>query len=278
MHAHRTPRRRPSESVFSKPARAHARAFAIALMGVLVLGSLALVIAVGSLWGPTAAVGSQSTSPSPNAVVRDALTWPFSRDSIWNLPIGAGAVYVPGNIKQPTAYGMTSDIDVLVMTPNAPITPVYQNGDGWGGGSRCSAQGGVLFSAPIPTSFIVPGARSGNPDGTTPNYAAAIVMADGHTLAQGQPMARCSAGGTATMMWSQQNEDLLGTGNSGAHGGSMPSAPGGAAPLGGPLPRRPVRQPPKGNPYGNDDYYYDSSTHGYRRPTTTADCYASWAD
>src|SRR5438093_1043903 len=212
MHAHTTPRRRPSESVSPKPARAHARALAIALIGVLVLGSLALVIAGSPLWGPTAAVDSRSTSPSPNAVVRDPLTWPFSRDSIWNLPIGASAVYVPGNIKKPTAYGMTTDVDVLVLTPNSPSTPVYYNGDAWNGGSRCSAQGGVLFSAPIPTNFVVPGAGSGNPDGTTPNYATAILAADGHTLIQGQPMARCTAGGTATIMWSQQNEDLLATG------------------------------------------------------------------
>src|SRR3989449_977850 len=257
MHAHTTPRRRPSESVSSKPARAHARALAIALIGILILGSLALVTAGGYLWGPTAAVGSRSTSLSPNAVVRDALTWPFSRDSIWNLPIGAGAVYVPGNIKQPTAYGMTSDIDVLVMTPNAPVTQVYQNGDGWGGGSRCSAQGGVLFSAPIPTNFIVPGAGAGNPDGTTPNYAAAIGMAGGHTLAQGPTMARCTSGRTATMMWSQQNEDLLGTGNSGAHGGSLLSAPRGPSPPAGPRPRGGSRPPPEGEPSGAGGYYYD---------------------
>src|SRR5947199_350321 len=167
MHAHSTPRRRPSESVSSKPARAHARALAIALMGVLVLGSLALVIAGGSLWGPTAAVGSQSTSPSPNAVVRDALTWPFSRDSIWNLPIGAGAVYVPG--------------------------------------------------------------------------------------------------------------DLLGTGNSGAHGGSMLSSLGGTIRLGELVPGGAIRHALKVNLYGNDDYYYDGSTHGYRWPATTADGYASGA-
>src|SRR5438309_6531444 len=277
MHAHTTPRRRPSESVSSKPARAHMRALAIALIGVLVLGSLALVFAGGSLWGPTAAVASRTTFPSPNAVVRDPLTWPFSRDSIWNLPIGASAVYVPGNIKKPTAYGMTTDVDVLVLTPNAPSTPVYYNGDAWNGGSRCSAQGGVLFSAPIPTSFIVPGAGSGNPDGTTPNYAAAIVMADGHTLAQGQPMARCSAGGTATMMWSQQNEDLLGTGNSGAHGGSMLSSLGGTIRLGELVPGGAIRHALKVNLYGNDDYYYDGSTHGYRWPATTADGYASGA-
>ncbi len=276
MHAHTTPRRRPSESVSSKPARAQARALAVALIGVLVLGSLALVIAGSSLWGPTAAVGSRSTSPSPNAVVRDPLTWPFSRDSIWNLPIGASAVYVPGNIKKPTAYGMTTDVDVLVLTPNAPSTPVYYNGDAWNGGSRCSAQGGVLFSAPIPTNFVVPGAGSGNPDGTTPNYATAILAADGHTLIQGQPMARCTAGGTATIMWSQQNEDLLGTGNSGAHGGSMLSSLGGTIRLGELVPGGAIRHALKVNLNGGDDYYY-GNTQGFRWPATTADSGASGA-
>src|SRR5437899_11857079 len=156
MHAHTTPRRRPSESVSSKPARAHARALAVALIGVLVLGSLALVIAGNSLWGRTAAVGSRSTSPSPNAVVRDPLTWPFSRDSIWNLPIGANAVYVPGNIKKPTAYGMTTDVDFFILTPTAPVTSVWKNNDAWSGGSRCTAEGRCLFVSASPSDFVVP--------------------------------------------------------------------------------------------------------------------------
>src|SRR5213596_1446636 len=269
MHAHTTPRRRPSESVSPKPARAHARALAIALIGVLVLGSLALVIAGSPLWGPTAAVDSRSRSPSPNAVVRDPLTWPFSRDSIWNLPIGASAVYVPGNIKKPTAYGMTTDVDVLVLTPNAPSTPVYYNGDAWSGGSRCDKQGSSLFSAPIPTNFVVPGAGPGNPDGTTPNYATAILAADGHTLIQGQPMARCTPNGTATMMWSQQNEDLFETGNSGAHGGSMLSSLGGVIRLGELVPGGTIRHTLKVNLYGRDNYYTGSGS--YRWPATTAD-------
>src|SRR5438552_8555670 len=147
----------------------------------------------------------QPNSPSTTDIVRNAHAWPFSRNSIWNLPIGASAVYVPAGIKKPTDYGMTTDVDVLVLTPGAPVTPVYYNGDAWGGGSRCDVQGGVLFSAPIPPNFVVPGAGSGNPDGSTPNYATAILAADNHTLIQGQPMARCTEDGNVTMWWSQEN-------------------------------------------------------------------------
>ena len=178
-------------------------------------------------------------------------------------------MYVPGNIKKPSASGMTTDVDVLILTPNAPVTDVWENSDAWSGGSRCNPQGGILFSAPIPTDFVVPGAGSGNPDGTTPNYSTAILAADGHTLIQGQPMARCTAGENATMWWYQEKEDLLGTGNSGAHGGSMLSSLGGVIRLGELVPGGTIRHALKVNLFGADDYY--SGSGGYRWPATTAD-------
>src|SRR5437867_7362270 len=113
--------------------------------------------------GPSARESSSVSSASASAAGRVATLWPFSRDSIWNLPIGANAVYVPGNIKKPTAYGMTTDVDVLILTPNAPDTKVWENRDAWSGGSPRDAQGGVLFSGPIPANFVVPGAGAGNP-------------------------------------------------------------------------------------------------------------------
>src|SRR2546426_794130 len=168
-----------------------------ALVPALVLIGLLLAASFATLAAAPAAHDASSVS-SASATGRNATLWPFSRDSIWNLPIGANAAYVPGNIKKPTASGMTTDVDVLILTPTAPVTKVWENSDAWSGRSRCDAQGGVLFEAPIPTDFVVPGAGSGNPDGTTPNYATAILAADGHTLIQGQPMAPCTAGGTAT--------------------------------------------------------------------------------
>src|SRR2546430_16266960 len=234
---HRAPRNRSTLRVALCGIQRRAFPLGIALIGLVVFSSTALGIGGPSPHGnqsgsPPLAVDAamQPNAPSPTDVVRNALAWPFSRNSIWNLPIGAGAVYVPAGIKKPTDYGMTTDVDVLVLTPGAPVTPVYYNGDAWDGGSRCDVQGGVLFSAPIPPNFVVPGAGSGNPDGSTPNYATAILAADNHTLIQGQPMARCTADGNVTMWWSQENESLFGTGTSGGHGGSMLSSIGGQDP------------------------------------------------
>jgi hypothetical protein len=155
---------------------------------------------------------------------------------------------VPGNVVQATAAGgLQVDADVLVLTPNAPVTPIFYNGDAWNGGTRCDPQGGVLFNAPIPTGFVIPGAYMGSPDGTTPNYATAFLGTDGHTLFQGQPVARCKPAGNTTMWWFQKNEDLYGTGISGAHGGSMLSSVGGTIRLGELVPGGTIRHALKVN-------------------------------
>lgn len=232
------------------------------------LGSLTVLLA-----GPTFAGGRSSSALTASASAdtgRDPFVWPFSKDSIWNLPLGADAVYVPVSIKPPQSAGMTTDPDVLILTPNAPNTPVYYNSDAWSGGSRCNAQGGVLFEAPIPADFVVPGAHSG----FTPNFATAILLADGHTLEQGQPMARCTPNGTATMWWHGTN-DLYDTGQYGGHGGSMLSSIGGTIRLGELVPGGVIRHVMKANLFGEDDYWYDSATQGYRWPARQADSCAS---
>ena len=231
----------------------------------------------GSLVHTTSIAATVTSNPPPGGGPsggRDPLLWPFSRDSIWNLPIGSSAVYVPANILQATQRGMTTDPDVIILTPNATVTAVYYNADGWSGGSRCTPQGNVLFNAPIPDAFVVPGAGSTNPDGTTPNYATAILMPDGHTLSQGQPFARCTAGGPATMWWSVTN-DLYGTGIDGGHGGSGLSSLGGTIRFGELVPGGVIRHVMKINLYGLNNYYYDGTTHGYRWPASQADGCAS---
>src|SRR3989442_562753 len=95
-------------------------------------------------------------------------------------------------------------------------------------------------------------------------------MPDGRTLTQGQPLARCTAGGPATMWWSVTN-DLYGTGIDGGHGGSGLSSLGGTIRLGELVPGSVIRHVLKINLYGLNNYYYDGTTHGYRWPASQAD-------
>lgn len=189
------------------------------------------------------------------AETRDPLKHPFLPESVWNLPIGASAVYVHAGLKRATAQPMHPDVDVLILEPGAPMTPVYYNDDAWGTvPGRCNAEGGALFSAPIPNDFIVLGSGMGGPHGNTPNYATAILDADGRTLIQGQPFARCSAGGAATIWWAQRNERIDGLGITGAHGGSMLSSIGGTIRLGELVPGGTIPHALKLNLNG-DNYY-----------------------
>ena len=76
---------------------------------------------------------SESQSPiytiTTSAGGRDPYTWPFSRDSIWNLPIGANAAYVPGNIVRASQMAMFDEADVLsypLTRPSTASTGVFE--------------------------------------------------------------------------------------------------------------------------------------------------------
>jgi hypothetical protein len=239
-------------------------------MGLLVLGALPLVLGMSHGGPGPQTSGFSGSVPSVTPLAdsgRYATLWPFSRDSIWNLPIGAGARYVPAGITRARDWGMTVDQDVIILTPDAPRTKVFYNDDTWSGASRCSIEGGSLFEAPIPPDFVVPPARPG----WTPNFATAILAGDNRTLIQGQPMARCSPGSDATIWWSQTKEDLYGTGFSGGHGGSMLSSIGGTIRSGELVPGGAIRHAMKVNLDGWDNLYWNNSTWGFRWPASAAD-------
>src|SRR5207249_3233020 len=244
--------------------------FARVLTGVLVAGTLAALVEGGFLQqvlGPTSAGSGLSSA----AAGRDPLKWPFSRDSIWNLPIGSNARYVWAGIRHATSMAYFNDADILVLTPSAPSTTVYANYDDWGSGNRCSAQGGALFDAPMPANFVIPGSHQGSEDGDTPNAAAALLAADGHSLIQTQPFARC-AGQSPTSHYMFWPEDLYGTGETGSHGGSGLSALGGTVRLGELVPGGTIRHSLKLN---LDSANYYSGYGGYRWPGVKSD--SGWA-
>lgn len=205
---------------------------------------------------------------------RDPLKWPFSQYSIWNMPIGSKAVYVHAKIEKATQSGMTIDEDYIVMSPDAPLVDIYENFAGWDKSkSRCQIQGKLLFSAPIPKSFVVSPTTW---DGTTPNAGLAVLMPDRRTIRQTQPFAFCDPSKGATSQYVFDQQDIYGPGMYGAHGGSGLSALGGAIRIGELTPTSgAIRHALKVNLYGRKNIYYDSKTQGFRWPALRADGYAS---
>lgn len=205
---------------------------------------------------------------------RNPLTWPFSQTSIWNMPIGSKAVYVHAKLEKATQQGMTIDEDYIVLTPDEALVDIYENFAGWDPNkSRCDVQGKLLFSAPIPKSFVV---SPSTWDGRTPNAGLAVLMPDRRTIRQTQPFAFCDPTKSATSQYVFDNQDIYGPGMYGAHGGSGLSAIGGTLRLGELTPTSgKIRHALKVNLFGRKNIYYDSKTKGFRWPAVQADGYAS---
>lgn len=204
---------------------------------------------------------------------RDPLKRPFSSTSIWNMPIGSEAVYLPAQIEEATSYGMTVDEDILIFEPNAPLEDVYINSAGWDvNKDRCEKQGDILFTAPIPTDFIV---SPDTWDGLTPNSGAAILLSDGVTIRQTQPFSKCNTD-FATSQYVFEDVNIYGMGRSGAHGGSGLSAIGGTLRLGElDDPTDTIRHVLKVNLFAAKNLFYNSEFEGYRWPAYRADAYAN---
>jgi hypothetical protein len=205
------------------------------------------------------------------SLVRDPLQQPFASTSIWNMPIGSGAVYVPANIATATGTTLETDGDVIVLEPTAPALDIETNTADWNPTlSRCAPEGPLLFSAPVPSAFVVP-----DPMAQTPNSGLAVLLADGRTIKQTQPFARCTADQPGTSHYLFPDVDLYGPGIPGAHGGSGLSAIGGTLRLGelrrgGAAPRHVLKL----ELYAHADYYNDGKmVDCYRWPATGCDGY-----
>jgi hypothetical protein len=176
----------------------------------------------------TTTVPPTTTTTTPPQT-RDPLRQPFSSNSIWNTPIGSGAVYVPAGL--PALPGGSTgarvpqvDDEPLVLTPNAPLTPLLFCEGGWGGDRCQNDPTRVLATVPIPANYVLPSDNK--------NQSAAILAADGRTVISPQPLARCAAGGPATSYVRYPDQDIYGPGVEGSHGGSGMSALGGSIRLG----------------------------------------------
>ncbi|MDD7968798.1 RICIN domain-containing protein [Actinomycetospora lemnae] len=177
----------------------------------------------------TTTVPPTTTTTTPPPAGRDPLRQPFSSTSIWNMPIGSGAVYVPADL--PALPGGSTgarvpqvDDEPLILTPTAPLTDILFSSGGWGGDRCQNDPTRVLARAPIPSGYVLPSDNK--------NQSAAILAADGRTIISPQPLARCRAGGPATSYVRYPDQDIYGPGIEGSHGGSGMSALGGSIRIG----------------------------------------------
>lgn len=200
--------------------------------------------------------------PAPPGT-RDKRLWPFAVDSIWNMPIGTGAVYVPAGIGP--AKWFTVDNEFFVFPePTDPVRPFFTNGV-WGTG-RCAAAT-YEYSINLPDDFVVDDASPP----WTPNNVAAILSLDGRTLKQMNPVSRCEAGGPLTAGWMAPDQDIYGPGILGGHGGSGMSSIGGSVRRGELIGPAPIRHALKVNLWGHR--WLSSESGGHRWPAVAADSF-----
>lgn len=232
-----------------------------------------------AMGGVAIEIKSATTTPVTSPKFRSPYKQPFAPTSIWNMPIGSGAVYVPANMGQPvdptSAFDTDwatlpgGDRDNIVLSPASPMRAVNYSDAGWGGGDRCTATGGLLTTVPIPDAYICPNGPANN--------SAAFLMPDYRTIEQVQPLARCTAAGTATSIIRFAIQDIYGSGITGAHGGSNLSAIGGTIRLGELVPgQKGPTHALKCTIYAAQ-FLYKGATYGdcYRWPAVTAD--SAWA-
>jgi hypothetical protein len=234
------------------PSRVRRVAAAVAVMSVLVL---ALLVWRAGPWkgGEEPAVSPPATAPRttaapPSTTVaydaaaapfperRSVYEWPFSADSIWNLPLGSEAELAPIGFTQPP-NGYVMDTGVIVMSPSAPLRPVVT----FDWPARCASDDDEQtgLNLPVPDDLVV---APDSPDwsGVTPNLAGGVLLADGRTVQELNYVSRCEPGGPIGVAADgvRGRLDLFGAGAGtgreswGGHGGSRLSAVGGTIRVG----------------------------------------------
>jgi hypothetical protein len=218
------------------------------------------------------------TSPVPAPVTtfpttRNPVKWPFSSESVWNMPIGDGAQYVPANLPKVKGPIVASDENILILTPSAPLMDVVTSDAGWDKKrSRCgeAQRSQVRYQIPVPAEFVTdPGF-----EGLTPNHAAAILMPDGRTIRQTQPFHVC--GGFSVTAYDFNPVDLYSEGRIGAHGGSGLSAVGGTIRIGELVKGGAIRHAMKFELNAGQLLSYPADgSPGFRWPAVQSDVYAA---
>ena len=159
---------------------------------------------------------------------RDKTKWPFSKYSIWNMPIGSSATYHAVSLRAVDAIHLDHENKVVVAAGD-PVRSVYQPNSY---ANRCSGGHGAtpFMSFRIPDSLVIPG-----PDNYQENMGVAWLQPDGTvyetgTTARCTPVSDLIADGTGPPLFQPQNYGMQinNTGYYGGHGATILSTVGSA--------------------------------------------------
>lgn len=187
---------------------------------------------------------SDGTPTKGNAAgdTRDMYKRPFSSGSIWNMPIGSSAQYLPLGLTPPSqGYALVSNH--LILEPDAPLRPLVDRGYWWPWTDGTSVKGdNTGISVRIPDHLVI----APPPASAYEDRPSAALQADGR-VREFQYTVRPTASSPISMfegpraVMDLRGDGLTPDGQSGAHGGSGLTAVGGtlrAGELSGPEPIR----------------------------------------
>lgn len=200
---------------------------------------------------------------------RDPWQRPFTSTSIWNMPIGADAEYVPANL--PYTERQLIEHSFLLRTTTAdPVQPILRT-TSWR--NRCDNPGETGRSLHLPdgwTPLSVEGTK-------TPNNPGVFLQPDGRTLVNVSAMERCDPTGPLFAQWPQSKmhvTDLYGDGRYGAHGGSNLSELGGAIRPGELTGDEPIRHALDLLIWSEHLFWGGATESSFRWPASRSDAYA----
>ena len=196
---------------------------------------------------------------------RDKFYWPFSKDSIWNMPIGSDAELEPAGLKAEKTLGI--DPEYFVQTTyNDPIIDVYTPS------SFVTRLPGKHFTGKlrVPNTFVIP-------DNTRQNDCATFVMPDGHSFFQMEPTCRPIPYSKRIYgyLYDVQPMSLYEKGIGGTHYGSGLSAIGGSIRKGELTSDGEINHAIKFNVWAHKYLYFSSQIQGYTWPADRCDGYAN---
>ena len=210
---------------------------------------------------------------------RDPFLWPFTQTSIWNMPIGSGAVYQPAGLKKVSTMPIKNggrggigvdDEPIIVAQASDPNYSVWGITD-WSYRCNNSTNLNKTVKMPAGINYPPPNGSSG-----TPNFSGVAVQPDG-SLFHFNAIATCGNNKISVYDYSEaENSTLKSTGYYGGHGGSVLSGIGGAIRKGELLSTEPIRHAIKINVWA--EYclsYVQDGTPGYRWPAKRPDGYAN---